>query len=109
MPAGELDQEKSGAFLAKMMDAITGQAIMQVTGLGSRLGLFETMSTLPPSTSAAIAEAAGLHERYVREWLAVMVTGVVVEFDPKARTYFLPPEHATWLLPGPSASDRGAA
>ncbi|HAM33815.1 MAG TPA: hypothetical protein DDX05_06905 [Deltaproteobacteria bacterium] len=27
------------------------------------------MSELPPSTAGAIAEKAGLNERYVREWL----------------------------------------
>jgi ubiquinone/menaquinone biosynthesis C-methylase UbiE len=57
----------------------------------------ETMATLLPSTSTGIAEAAGLHERYVREWLGAMVTGGVVEYDPDAATYILPPEYAAAL------------
>ena len=40
-----------------------------MTSVGHRTGLFDTMATLPPSTSAEVAEAAGLDERYVREWL----------------------------------------
>jgi 2-polyprenyl-3-methyl-5-hydroxy-6-metoxy-1,4-benzoquinol methylase len=55
------------------------------------------MCELPPSTSAGIAEAAGLNERYVREWLGAMVTGGVVEYDPQNGTYHLPAEHAAWL------------
>ena len=41
------------------------------------------MAELPPSTSQEIADAAGLDERYVREWLGAMVTGRVVEYDPR--------------------------
>src|SRR5262249_37520466 len=41
--------------------------------------------------------AAGLQERYVREWLGAMVTGRIVEHDPVANTYYLPPEHAASL------------
>jgi 2-polyprenyl-3-methyl-5-hydroxy-6-metoxy-1,4-benzoquinol methylase len=49
------------------------------------------------STSMEIAEAAGLDERYVREWLGAMVTGKVIEYRPGDRTYHLPAEHARWL------------
>ena len=48
-------------------------------------------------TSAELADGAGLNERYVREWLGAMVTGGVVELDPAAGRYRLPPEHAAWL------------
>lgn len=43
------------------------------------------------------AEAAGLNERYVREWLGAMVTAGVVEYNPDARTFRLPAEHAACL------------
>jgi len=52
------------------------------------------MAGLPPSTSDQIAEAAGLNERYVREWLGAMVTGRIIAYVPSTRTYRLPPEHA---------------
>jgi 2-polyprenyl-3-methyl-5-hydroxy-6-metoxy-1,4-benzoquinol methylase len=55
------------------------------------------MADMPPATGAAIAEAAGLNERYVREWLGAMVTGGIVEYDPNAKTYVLPAEHAIML------------
>jgi 2-polyprenyl-3-methyl-5-hydroxy-6-metoxy-1,4-benzoquinol methylase len=52
------------------------------------------MAELAPSTSAQIADASGLQERYVREWLGAMVTGRIIEYSPDTETYALPPEHA---------------
>jgi hypothetical protein len=61
--------------------------------VGHQAGLFDTMAGLPHSTSEEIAAAGDLNERYVREWLGAMVTGLVVEYEPEAKTYWLPPEH----------------
>jgi Methyltransferase domain len=55
------------------------------------------MASLPPSTSPQIAEAAGLSERYVREWVGAMTTGGIVDHDPDQLTFVLPPRHAGWL------------
>ena len=38
------------------------------------VGLFGTLATSGPATSAQVAEAGGLNERYVREWLNAMTT-----------------------------------
>jgi hypothetical protein len=46
--------------------------------LGHRTGLFDALAELQPSTSEQIAAAAGLNERYVREWLGAIVTSRVV-------------------------------
>src|SRR5690606_39689250 len=43
-----------------------------------------------------IAARTGLTERYVREWLAVMVTGGIIEYRAYDQTYRLPPEHAAF-------------
>jgi hypothetical protein len=55
---------------------------------------------MAPATSEEIAERAGLAERYVREWLAVMTTSGIVRFDPVRHTYRLPAEHASSLTRG---------
>lgn len=91
------DAARSEAFAERMLGALNDSALMLMVSLGHRAGLFDTMDGAPPMTSAEIAERAGLVERYVREWLAVMTTGRVVEYDPAARTYRLPPEHSGWL------------
>jgi 2-polyprenyl-3-methyl-5-hydroxy-6-metoxy-1,4-benzoquinol methylase len=67
--------------------------------VGHRTGLFGVMARLAPSTSTQIARAAGLQERYVREWLGAMVTGGIVDYDRDTATYELPAEHAAFLTP----------
>jgi SAM-dependent methyltransferase len=65
--------------------------------VGHRTRLFDAMAPLRPSTSAQIAEAAGLDERYVREWLGNMTVAGIVEHDAVQGTYVLPQEHAMSL------------
>jgi len=93
----QVDVARSEAFAGRMMDILNGAGLALMTSIGHQVGLFDAMASLPPSTSHQIAETAGLNERYVREWLGAMVTGGVVEYDPAAQSYALPPEHAAWL------------
>jgi SAM-dependent methyltransferase len=95
--SNELDQAKSEAFAEQMVGVLNNAAIALMTSIGHQTGLFDTMADLSPSTSEQIAVAAGLNERYVREWLGAMVTGRVVDHDPVEETYLLPPEHSAWL------------
>jgi SAM-dependent methyltransferase len=97
MTTAAFDKQKARAFVQQMVGYVDGMAVMLMTEVGRRTGLFEAMATMPPATSQAIAERAGLQERYVREWLGAMVTGRVVEYDPQTRTYHLAPEHAASL------------
>ncbi|MGI8808413.1 MAG: class I SAM-dependent methyltransferase [Acidimicrobiales bacterium] len=80
-----------------MVGVLNAGMLALMTSIGHRTRLFDTMASLPPATSAQIAEAAGLDERYVREWLAAMTTGGIVEHDPAGVTFVLPPTHAKWL------------
>lgn len=95
--ATELDQDKAQAFAGRMLGFLNGASIAQMISIGHQTALFDIMSTLPPSTSRQIAEASGLTERYVREWLGCMVTGRIIDHEPSGETYALPPEHAAWL------------
>ncbi len=97
MEAREIDQQRAEAFAGRMIGALNEGAIVVMTSIGHRTGLFDAMSGLPYSTSEEISSAAGLEERYVREWLGAMVVGGIVEYDPEEGTYRLPPEHAAFL------------
>lgn len=94
------DQEKSTRFSERLVAMMNHAALTLMVSLGHRTGLFDSLKDQPPSTSAAVAGRAGLDERYVREWLGAMVTGNIMEYDPAAETYCLPPEHAAWLTRG---------
>ena len=93
----ELDQTKINAFAGKMVGVINSGTLALMTSIGRQTGLFEALAILPASTCEEIAEAAKLNERYVREWLGAMVTGGIIEYDPSANSYLLPPEHAALL------------
>jgi 2-polyprenyl-3-methyl-5-hydroxy-6-metoxy-1,4-benzoquinol methylase len=92
-----VNESKAELFAEKMIGALNGAALALMTSIGHRTGLFDVLSKLPPSTPVEIAEAANLSERYVREWLGAMTTGRVIEHDPSAGLYSLPPEHAAFL------------
>jgi 2-polyprenyl-3-methyl-5-hydroxy-6-metoxy-1,4-benzoquinol methylase len=92
-----LDQAKVEAFTGRMLNILNSGALSLMLSIGHRTRLFDTMAHLPPCTSAQIAEAAGLQERYVREWLGAMVTGSIIVYDASAGTYHLPAEHAALL------------
>src|SRR5215212_57398 len=97
MATQEFDQVRAERFAERMVDVLNEGAIALMTSIGHRTGLFDAMAGLPPSTSEQIATAAGLKERYVREWLAAMVVGRIVEHNPEDETYYLPQEHAAFL------------
>jgi 2-polyprenyl-3-methyl-5-hydroxy-6-metoxy-1,4-benzoquinol methylase len=97
MSSNELNPQKVDAFAERMVDVLNEGALASMCSIGYRTRLFDTMAQIPPATSAQIAEAAGLHERYVREWLSAMVVGRVIEYDPATDSYHLPVEHATLL------------
>jgi len=90
----QIDKAAAEAFAGQMVGIINGGFLALITSVGHRTGLFDAIAKLPPSTSEEIASAAGLNERYVREWLATMTVGRVVEYDATAKKYRLPPEHA---------------
>jgi SAM-dependent methyltransferase len=80
-----------------MVGAIDSASMCILLSIGHQTGLFDTMAELPPATSDQIADAAGLNERYVREWLGGAAAGRIVEYDPTAQTYFLPRDRAAVL------------
>jgi SAM-dependent methyltransferase len=86
MTTQELDQTEVATFAQQLVGIMTGGRLSLMISIGHRTGLFD-----------AIADAAGLNERYVREWLGAMVCGRIVEYNPAARTYRLPAAHAALL------------
>jgi len=59
------------------LGAAVGAALVVI---GDKLGLYKTMAAAGPLTSVALAERAGLAERYVREWLNAQAAGGYVTY-----------------------------
>ncbi len=87
-------------FAGQLLQTYNGAALTIMISVGHRTGLFVAMKGIAPATSSEIASAAGLQERYVREWLGAMVTGGVVVVN--GGRYTLPDEHAACLT-GPES------
>ena len=105
-----MSEKKKEAFAAKMVEILNYGALNLGIGTGYKAGLFEVMADIAhPATVDQIAEKAGLHPRYVAEWLGIMATGGIVtitsddsgksgESDKSGEaSYLLPPEHAACL------------
>jgi 2-polyprenyl-3-methyl-5-hydroxy-6-metoxy-1,4-benzoquinol methylase len=92
-----IDHKKAEAFGDRLLGVLNAASLSLMLSVGHRTGLFDAMADGAARTSEELARRAGLSERYVREWLGAMVTGRVVEYDPGARSYRLPPEHASFL------------
>lgn len=88
-----MDKEKAKAFMGTMVGILNGGSLALMVSVGHRTGLFDTMATLGTVTSEQLSESTSLNERYVREWLAAMAAGGIVEYSPTGETYVLPDEH----------------
>jgi 2-polyprenyl-3-methyl-5-hydroxy-6-metoxy-1,4-benzoquinol methylase len=97
MSTDQISEEKAEAFAERVFTAMDGASLMLLMSVGHQTGLFDKLAELPASTSEDIAAAAGLQERYVREWLGGMAVSEVVEYDAAEKTYRLPAEHAATL------------
>lgn len=94
----DLDTAVVEEFGGRLIGVINDACIGLLVSIGHQTGLFETLAELPPATSTQIADAGGLNERYVREWLGGMTTAKIVVRDPVTATYQLPREHEASLI-----------
>lgn len=96
--------DKKELFAQRMTETLNLGALNLALGMGYRLGLFEALAEAnAPIGCVELADRAGVSARYLREWLGVMACGRVVELDRDQagqETYFLPPEHAAYLIRG---------
>jgi 2-polyprenyl-3-methyl-5-hydroxy-6-metoxy-1,4-benzoquinol methylase len=97
MTTETVDQAKAEAFAGQIIGTFNNAFTALMISVGQRTRLYDTMAGMGPATSQEIAKAAGLNERYVREWLGNMTVSRIVEHDPAKGTYVLPPEHAASL------------
>ena len=85
------------SFIGQVVTDLSAAVSGVLVNVGRKLGLYQAMAELGVCTSAALAGATGIRERYVREWLANQAAGGYVGYDPKTQTYVLPPAQALVL------------
>ena len=89
--------ERRDALVERLFESTLGALDVVSVYLGVRLGLYRALADRGPSTSEELAGAAGLNERYVREWLEQQATTGILEVDDERR-FTLPPGHDEALL-----------
>jgi SAM-dependent methyltransferase len=82
--------ELIGKLVNDLGASLAGASIL----LGDRLGLYKAMADGGAITSAELAKKTGLHERYVREWLAGQAASGYIDYHPEKEAFSLSPEQA---------------
>jgi SAM-dependent methyltransferase len=96
-------EERRDALVGRLFEATLGAFDLLTVYLGDRLGLYAALAERGSCTPSELAEAAGIHERYAREWLEQQaLSGILGVENPEAdggeRRYHLPEGHDEALL-----------
>ena len=101
--AADAASARRDALVERLFLATVGTWDVLAVYIGDRLGLYRTLADRGPMTSAQLAAAAGLSERYVREWLEQQASSAILDVDDAqaeaaARRYRLPAGHDEALV-----------
>jgi len=86
-------QAAVGQMISDLGAAFSGVLV----NIGRRLGLYKAMAEIGVCTSEQLAEATGIRERYVREWLNNQAAGGYLRYEPEGHRYSLPAAQAMVL------------
>ena len=89
-----VDEAKLHQFVGQMLADLGGAASIALVRIGDALGLYKTMHESGPMTVDELAAAAGVNQRYLREWLSHQAASNYVAYDPATQKFTLPPEQA---------------
>ncbi|MEM9465370.1 MAG: methyltransferase domain-containing protein [Actinomycetota bacterium] len=91
----DLDLDQLALTVFGLFKLKEGEVASAVIHIGTELGLFGALADAGVSTSQELADATGLHERWVREWLHLMVSLQLAQHD--GGRFALTPEAAIVL------------
>jgi 2-polyprenyl-3-methyl-5-hydroxy-6-metoxy-1,4-benzoquinol methylase len=97
-----VDTERTEELVGQLFMAGLGAFELLNVYVGDRLGLYRLLDDGRTVSTEELASAAGIHERYAREWLEQQAAAGVLEVDDvaaatTARRYSLPSPHAEAL------------
>jgi 2-polyprenyl-3-methyl-5-hydroxy-6-metoxy-1,4-benzoquinol methylase len=92
--------ERRDALVERLSANAIGAFDLFSVYLGDVLGLYRALADRGPLTSAGLADAAGVHERYAREWLEQQAASALLDVDENGnvRRFRLPAGHDEALL-----------
>jgi hypothetical protein len=89
-----LDDAKLHQFMGQMLSDLGGAASVALVRIGDALGLYRALHKHGPMTVGELAGAAGVSERYLREWLSHQAASNYLSYDAATQKFALPPEQA---------------
>ncbi len=86
----------------RLFSSVLGSLDFLTVHVGDQLGLYELLHQRGPMSVGELAEQAGMHPRYAREWLEQQAVAGLIDVDDAARDaherrYWLSDEHAAVL------------
>ena len=105
--APQTADQRRDAFFERFASSVIGAQEVLSIYIGDRLGLYQALADGSALAAPDLADAAGIHERYAREWLEQQaVCGILdvedAHAEPNSRRFRLPKGHDEVLLEGNS-------
>jgi 2-polyprenyl-3-methyl-5-hydroxy-6-metoxy-1,4-benzoquinol methylase len=95
-----IDPDKLKLYSLQLFSKLDGAVTSGMVHLGDQLGLYTTMKSAGVAlTTAELAERAGLHERWVREWAYNQAAAKLIEVDDTQRFSLSPEGEAVLATP----------
>src|SRR5690606_19486377 len=76
-------------FVGQVVTDLSAAFSGVLVNVGRKLGLYHALAEIGACTSQELADATGVRERYVREWLANQAAGGYVTYDPERQRFAL--------------------
>ena len=96
---GSVALQTAADFMAQAFEWLRGSYVMLAFDIGIRSGLVDVLRRIERGTPGEIAEAGGLSERHVREWLSLMATVGAVTYEPVTGVFTAAPGLLAATLP----------
>ena len=89
-----IDETRLNQLLGQMLSDLGGAASVAMVRMGDALGLYKILHKQGGMTCETLAAKAGVHERYLREWLSHQAASNYLAYDPQTGQFTLPEEQA---------------
>jgi hypothetical protein len=87
-----VNEAKLNQLIGQMLSDLGGASSVAMVRIGDALGLYKALYVKGATTAEELAAAAGVNERYLREWLANQAASNYLSYDPATRQFALPEE-----------------
>ena len=89
-----LDTDKLEALSGKVVTDITGAIGVLLSYIGDQSGVYRALEAHGPCTASQLANATGLNERYLQEFLSSNAGSGYITYDGQANEFSITPEQA---------------